>query len=105
MGLTVYWTDFAKNELRKIFDYHKEKVSLKVAKRIVQQIIGETKKLSNFPEIGPIEQLLEERAQTFRYIISTNYKIIYWTNETKNRIEIADVFDSRQNPKKLKRNK
>jgi len=28
-------------------------------------------------------------------------KIVYWTNTKKNRIEITDVFDTRQNPIKL----
>ncbi len=47
MELKIYWTDFSKNELRKIFSYYKE----------------------------------------------------------KNRIEISDVFDTRQNPIKMKENK
>ena len=33
------------------------------------------------------------------------YKIIYWFNKDKNRIEISDVFDARQNPIKIKRQK
>lgn len=105
MDLKVYWTDFAKSELRIIFNYHKQRVSLKIAKNIINQIIAHVDTLSNFPEIGVIEELLEDRAQVFRYIISVNYKIIYWINEPKNRIEIIDVFDTRQNPIKIKRNK
>ena len=30
---------------------------------------------------------------------------IYWINTNKNRIEITDVFDTRQNPIKIKRTK
>ncbi|WP_140939156.1 type II toxin-antitoxin system RelE/ParE family toxin [Sphingobacterium lumbrici] len=105
MGLKVYWTDFAKNELKNIFNYHKEKVSLKIARQITTQIAESAKNLSNFPEIGVHEELLQERPQNFRYIVSTNYKIIYWVNGKKNRVEIVDVFDARQNPIKIKRAK
>ena len=103
MELEVYWTDFAKQELKSIFDYHKEKVNLKVARQIARQIVDEAKNLSSYPEMGQPEELLKGRKQKFRYIISTNYKIIYWANKSKNRVEISDVFDTRQNPIKLKR--
>lgn len=105
MGLKVYWTDFAKNGLKNIFDYHRKKVSLKIAKQITEKIIRKGEGLSNFPDIGSVEQLLEEMPQNFRYVISTNYKIIYWVNDDKNRIEILDIFDTRQNPEKILRKK
>ena len=105
MELTIYWTDFAKNELKSIFNYHKEKVSLKIARKIIQKIIKITNDLTKFPEIGAQENLLIDRPQNFRYLISTNYKIIYWINFKKNRIEIVDIFDTRQNPVKISRKK
>jgi len=105
MELKVFWTDFAKSELKNIFDYHKEKVSVKIAKQIVEQIVITADKLKSFPEMGVVEELLQSRSETFRYIISTNYKIIYWINKAKERIEIIDVFDTRQNPIKISRKK
>lgn len=39
MELKVYWTDFAKNELKDIFDYHMEKVNIKTANQITKQIV------------------------------------------------------------------
>lgn len=105
MELIVYWTDFAKSELKSIFEYNKEKVSLKIAAQIAKQIVEKANTLKNFPEIGAIEELLKDKPQNFRYIVSTNYKVIYWFNKSKNRIEVMDVFDTRQNPTKIKRNK
>jgi len=66
-------------------------------------IAKETLKLKKHPEIGQIEVLLIDRPNGFRYLVFKNYKIIYWINKSKNRIEINDVFDSRQNPIKIKR--
>ncbi len=104
MELKIYWTDFAKLELRKIFDFYKEKANLKIAKKIIEKITTSTVRLSNQPNMGAREPLLQNRKQEFRYLICDNYKIIYWHNKEKNRIDISDVFDTRQNPIKLKRN-
>lgn len=105
MGLKIYWTAFAKKELQNIFDYYKEVATLKVASKIATGIAKETLKLKNNPNIGQIEELLIEREQGFRYLIYKNYKIIYWINKDKSCVEISDVFDARQNPIKLNRNK
>ncbi len=105
MELKVFWTDFAKSELKNIFDYHKEKVSVKIAQQIVEQIVLTANELKSFPEIGAVEELLKNRPESFRYIISTNYKVIYWINRDKERIEIVDVFDTRQSPIKITRKK
>ncbi len=51
--------------------------------------------------IGGKKDLLLLRPQEFRYLVCKNYKIIYWINVQKNRIEIANIFDCRQNPKKM----
>ncbi len=104
MELKIYWTDFAKSELKEIFEYYRENVNLKVARKIVKEIASSTLRLSDEPHIGAKEPLLENRKQEFRYLVHKNYKIIYWYNKKKNRIDISDVFDTRQNPIKLKRN-
>jgi plasmid stabilization system protein ParE len=105
MELEIFWTDFSKKELKNIFDYYKEKASLNVAKTIVIVITTEAGKLIKQPTIGQEEELLENDSRKFRYLVSTNYKIIYWINLEKNRIEIFDVFDTRQSPLKMKRAK
>lgn len=105
MELKIYWTDFSKNELRKIFDYYKEKASINVARKLVVGIIKETLKLKKQPRIGQIEEYLENSSKEYRYLVYKNYKIIYWINNESNTVEVFDVFDSRQSPTKLKRTK
>lgn len=104
MEIEIFWTDFAINQLKKIFDYYKERAGLKIAKQISKEIIKKTDSLRDFPMIGVLEEFLKGRPQRFRYVISTNYKIIYWINNDEKRIEIFDVFDTRQNPEKLRGN-
>jgi len=101
MELIVYWTQIAEDKLDDIFNYYKLKASLNVAQNLVNGIVDTTIDLNKNPQIGQKEILLKDRFQKFRYLIYKNYKIIYWINENKNRIEIANVFDCRQNPDKL----
>jgi plasmid stabilization system protein ParE len=105
MELEVYWTDFSKKELKNIFDYYKENASLNVAKNLVVGITKETAKLKKQPNIGQEEELLEKDSRDFRYLVYKSYKIIYLVNLKENRIEVFDVFDTRQNPMKITRGK
>lgn len=57
--------------------------------------------LSRNPKMGQIEFFLEHLNQGHRYLlVNPHYKLIYF--ETVNFVFIIDVFDTRQNPEKLK---
>lgn len=101
MELVVFWSQFAEDKLKDIFDYYKVKAGLKTARKIIKEIIDLTYNLEKQPEIGPIEELLILRPEKFRYLVNTNYKIIYYINHESQRIVIANVFDVRQNPVKI----
>ena len=101
MSLTVYWTRLAENKLDDIFSYYETVANTKTAKKLIFGIIDTTINLHNNAEMGKIEELLKNRTQNFRYLIYKNYKIIYWINSPKNRIEISTIFDTRQNPIQL----
>ena len=105
MELKIFWTDFAKYELKKNFKYLKENASNRVAKNENRKIVLETIRLKNLPNIGQIEPMLENRSKEFRYLVHQTYKIIYWINYEEKRIEIMDVFDTQQYPEKIKRTK
>ncbi|PKP25927.1 MAG: type II toxin-antitoxin system RelE/ParE family toxin [Bacteroidetes bacterium HGW-Bacteroidetes-2] len=105
MGLKIFWTDFAKAELRKNFEYLKENASVKVAKNEIRKIVLQTLRLIKQPEIGQIEPMLKDRKIVFRYLVHQTYKIIYWINREQNQIEIMDVFDTHQYPEKIRRTK
>lgn len=96
--MKIVWTSFAKRELKNIFDYYKIKASPRIAKNLVTEIVKKTNALDVQSKIGQKEELLSDRKEDFRYLVSKNYKIIYWLNNEKNRIEIVDIFDTRQNP-------
>ena len=82
-------------------NYYKTKTSIPIALKLVTRIIDKTIGLNKNPYIGQKEELLTDRPQDFRYLVFKSYKIIYWIKKSKNRIEIANVFDCRQNPIKM----
>ncbi|MBA5791697.1 type II toxin-antitoxin system RelE/ParE family toxin [Flavobacterium sp. xlx-214] len=80
MGLEILWSKFAEDKLQDIFYYYKYKVSLKTARKIINETVDKTIDLDKNPKIGQIEELLAERPQEFRYLVTGNYKIIYYIN-------------------------
>jgi plasmid stabilization system protein ParE len=101
MALEVFWLEFAESKLETIFKFYKDRVNVPFAQKLVNDIVDATIKLQKHPELGQIELNLEHRKEQFRYIVHKNYKIVYWINVFENRIEIAHVFDTRQNPTKI----
>jgi plasmid stabilization system protein ParE len=101
MRYPVYWTQFAIEKLDQVYFYYADKVSTQLAQRIVDELIEKSLLLEEFPQTGQIEPLLLDRKEKFRYLIYKSYKLIYWINEQKERIEIINLFDCRQNPNQL----
>ncbi len=99
MPIKIIWTNEAIEDLRLIFNYYSESVSKHIAKKIIDQILLTVNKARHYPKSGPLEPLLEEKMDQYRYIVHGNYKIIYLQKEQK--LFIIKVFDTRQNPDKL----
>jgi toxin ParE1/3/4 len=101
--MKIVWTDFAIENLKDVFDYYSVRANKKIAHKILNQILKSTKQLEGNPELGQLEFHLERLKQNHRYLVCGNYKVIYRILE--NQIIIIDIFDTRQNPKKITRNK
>ena len=99
MEVKVLWTDSSLAQLQEIFDYHSIIVSTSVASKIVKRIVKKSLLLESNPLIGVKEPLLTNRTFEYRFIVVTNYKIIYRFND--NIARIVSVFDCRQNPQKI----
>lgn len=103
--LSIIWSDFAETQLDEIYEYYQQKAGSRVAAKLLKGIIEEPNKLIKKPFIGQEEELLVERTIDYRYLVFKNYKLIYSVDEENGFIKIADVFDTRQNPPKMKRTK
>lgn len=99
MEVKILWSDSALAQLEDIFDYHKTKASITIARKLVKSIIQKALILEATPLLGAKESLLSDRSYEYRFLIEKNYKIIYRFND--NLIRIITVFDCRQNPSKI----
>lgn len=105
MGFIIIWSNFAEIQLDKIFHYYKDVAGSAIALKNIKEIILAVDKLNNNPAIGQIEELLKDRTIEYRYFLHRNYKVIYSIDKKELQIRIADIFDTRQNPVKIKRHK
>ena len=101
MKYQIIWSKFSELQLDEIFDYYSKKVSEKIAYKIIRKILKEVSLLEKAPFLGQIEELLLGQKIPYRYLIISNYKIIYYVNDEEGKIKIVDVFDTRQNPTKI----
>ncbi|MCL4483993.1 MAG: type II toxin-antitoxin system RelE/ParE family toxin [Bacteroidetes bacterium] len=95
----IKWSELSERQLKDIFNYYSFEISPRIARKIINRIINKVSLLENNPLVGQKEELLFKYPENFRYLIESNYKIIYW--ESDNIITIASVFDCRQNPNKM----
>lgn len=99
MEIRIEWSELSLRQLNEIYDYYSLNASPILAKKIVNRIAERVEILIDNPYLGPREELLNEMPEGFRYLVESNYKIIYWL--AKEVITIASVFDCRQNPVKI----
>ncbi len=103
MKFVIIWSEFAQKQLDEIYDFYSQGADTRTATKLILRIINVPNKLLKSPLIGQRESLLKERTIEYRYLVFKNYKIIYSVDSSKGFIKISDVFDTRQNPSKLKR--
>lgn len=102
--MKLNWSKFSLLQLYKIEDYFTFKADKNVAEKIVLAIIEAALYLEKHPELGTLEANLSNNKNEYRSLITNFYKIIYYLDKDAKLIQISDVFDTRQNPTKLKRN-
>jgi plasmid stabilization system protein ParE len=98
--MKVIWTRKAKSRIKDIFYFYSKKVSTALANRIIAGIAQKPSRLLKHPELGQREKSLEDIHPELRFLIEGNYKLIY-LRETEHLV-IVSVFDTRQNPIKLR---
>lgn len=99
--MKLRFTTNALRRLTQILDYHNDIGNTKKGRRITRQILDRAGELEEHPELGPEEENLRELGRGHRsLLVGTLYKIIYLI--AKPFIIITDIFDTRQDPDKMK---
>lgn len=97
----VVWSAESLADLEIIYDFLAEK-SKTVAQQVVSDLLNRTEQLETFPESGAIQQSLMSNTKVYRYLVEGNYKILYSYNPQNHHVYIEIIFDTRNNPEKLK---
>ena len=105
MEYEIVWSKFAESEIDNIYKYYADKATEQIALNIIIGIVHSADVLKTSHFIGQTEELLEDRDLDYRYLVHNNYKLIYTVDTKEKLVKISDVFDTRQNPIKLKINK
>jgi plasmid stabilization system protein ParE len=95
MALKIIWSKRADKKFDKIIDYLNESFGESVTKSFVRKVYDFLDILSEFPELGSIENR-ERGIRGFTIVKNIN---VFYRIEHKT-IYVLDFFDNRQNPKK-----
>jgi len=71
--MEIIWLPLAEKALESIFSFYEEK-SIKAARKIITDILQATDQLLIHPEMAAVEQLLQERQETFRSIVDNSLR-------------------------------
>ncbi len=96
-SIKAVWDVEAKSDLKDIYTFNKDIFSLEFAKKVRSEILQSVSDLK-FTKQWSYDTIIGE---PYRRIIVRHYSIVY-LEKTDKLIYILRVFDSRQDPKKLK---
>jgi toxin ParE1/3/4 len=98
--MKIQYTEQSLISLQESLEFISKEVSLEKLEEIRDQILDSTDILIKHPKLGKKEAYLEHLKLSHRRIIEGHYKIIYRIE--KETIYITDIFDTRQDPVKMK---
>ena len=95
MALEVVWTENAIQDYKLVIDYLLLEWSLPVAEKFAENLDKRIDVLSRFPNIG----IASKKDLSIRSIVITKHNKLYYRLLSE-KIEILNIFDTRQNPQK-----
>ena len=97
MHREIIWSPLAEKDLGNILEYLSEKWNQKVIIRFLNKIDLATDQISKVPNQYPI---INKKLQVRKCVVTKQNSLFY--REIEKQIEILRLYDTRQDPKKLK---
>lgn len=98
--MKLFYTEQAIRSLQESLDFLPAEVATEKRLQIRDKILAKADKLLTNPGLGQREEYLDHLGCSHRRVIESHYKIIYRVEGES--IYITDIFDSRQDPAKMK---
>jgi len=97
MSYTIRLTDTAKQDLREIAFWIAEQAKdTAIAKRFVEELRNECKKLETFPSAGAIPKDRVLKSMGYRFTSHKDYLIFYQINEEEKQVDIMAIFNAKR---------
>ncbi len=97
MPKTIVWSDNAKEDISSLVYYLASNWGKKIADDYITLIAELVEQFAEFPKLYPV---IHTRKKIRKCVVSKHNTIYY--REKREYVEIISVFDTRQNPDKLK---
>ncbi|WP_034893358.1 type II toxin-antitoxin system RelE/ParE family toxin [Gillisia sp. Hel_I_29] len=98
--MKVFLSELAESKLLELNEYLLENWSKKVRDKFIEKLSKRIQQISSQPESCPKSTDLKG---LFKCVVTKQTTFYYRISNSKKEIEIITVFDTRQNPKKLKK--
>ncbi len=86
-----------------IIKYYTENYGAQAIRNLTDNFEAKVHSIEQFPESGTPEPLASDLTPTYRFFyISTYLKVIYYVDYVEDCIKVADIWDARMSPQKLR---
>jgi plasmid stabilization system protein ParE len=98
--VNVLITAAARDRFREALKFYRGYMTASEARKVNAEVMKSLKYLEGHPGWGAFEELLNGSRYRYRRVVVGHIKIIYRVGRTI--IHVTDIFDSRQDPGKMK---
>ena len=98
--MIVKITDYAIGHLVRSVEVTMRGASLEKQEAMIDGVIDAAEILAQRPHAGQVEVWMDGRDHEYRRLVVGNFKVIYRIDGEV--IHVTDIFDSRQNPKRMR---
>lgn len=98
--MKVFLSELAESKLLKLSEYLIENWSLRTRDKFISKLTEKIKQISIHPDSCPKSS---EFDNLYKCVVTKQTTFYYRINSDKREIEIITIFDTRQNPDKLKK--
>lgn len=100
----INWTTRAKKDLQKVYHFYTESIGEEKAFEFISTILERVDVLSDvrFVKMGTIDEEFKHLKRKYKKLIEKDIKITYRLSDSKTKVYINRVFDTRQHPLKNK---
>ncbi|GAA3612015.1 type II toxin-antitoxin system RelE/ParE family toxin [Flavivirga aquimarina] len=98
--MKVFLSELTENKLLKLSDYILENWNLKARDKFIEKLTEKIKQISKQPESCPQSS---EFKGLYKCVVTKQTTFYYRISTELNEIEIITIFDTRQNPNRLKK--